>query len=813
MKNLTVSQLARVCGVVGVLVGVAWAPTTRAEEATDVIVGKVVDAVSQLPVPDVVVTAMTAELPEENTVVTDVEGTYRIPSVPPGTYTLLFEHELYIPLRRTEVRKLAGQELRVDVLLEQGSPDEWEDILYCGPTVADDSSSSVSTDLSTDLGFSALAQRPLAGRRAMRTLEGFLLLASNMVETRQGSTLLGTSPWENEYLLDGLSTRDAVTGRNALPLSLEFLQDATVFTHGLRAQQGGATGVIVEQNSSSGSNDLRGHAFIEWVPGVLAESGHVNTRLGEPSVRRAVLNQGAFGVTLHGPVAKDKLWFFMGVVPALARVEQTPTEHAGGSRSFIDHREVQALGRLTYLLNYDHNLSLIAVTAPSLSRWQTVESASGEVDRDTSRVALDYNGAFFEKRLLLDAHAGWLGQRVTTSPPREHRPAEETGSVCGGSVDDWPMDCDVGDQATHRYQASARAMYSGEIWGLLHIPQMGVSVERGIHRWERNTLVATPLPETHSGFVSAYLQDTWSPSDWLTFNTGLRYDAQSVGGRIHGGDVASHTLSPRLGVTMSSSTVSRGQQQLRIFANYARYHGRVLLSLLRPHQDTEGVVTNVRLAPSLTPPATTEWVTGVEFAPEFITSASIVYARRIRTAGLQLIQDLERGDLLLVNPGRGLGAEFPAPRSRHDSVTFEVDRNFHDSWSMLLAYTWSRLQGATLEEQRGILNRPHVLKLSGSRTFNPRNGSWGVSVGASYVGIAGARIGTTEQHEPWMHTVDARLAVRYNVERRQAIEFHLDVLNVFDSQDDDSLASDREVAILPAYQTPRQVRLGARYAF
>ncbi|AKF87179.1 hypothetical protein MFUL124B02_38925 [Myxococcus fulvus 124B02] len=115
MRNRGVSQLARVCGVVGVLVGVAWAPTTRAEETTDVIVGKVVDAVSQLPVPDVVVTAMTAELPEENTVVTDMEGTYRIPSVPPGTYTLLFEHELYIPLRQERHTKLEGQALRVDV--------------------------------------------------------------------------------------------------------------------------------------------------------------------------------------------------------------------------------------------------------------------------------------------------------------------------------------------------------------------------------------------------------------------------------------------------------------------------------------------------------------------------------------------------------------------------------------------------------------------------------------------------------------------------------------------------------------------------
>ncbi|MFY1831825.1 TonB-dependent receptor domain-containing protein [Myxococcus fulvus] len=771
--------------------------------------GKVVDAVSQLPVTDVVVTAMAPELPEELTVVTDVDGMYRIPSVPPGTYTLLFEMEMYIPLSQKGHTKLGGQALRVDVQLQPEPPGAFGEMLYCGPVVSDGFSASVSTELSDELGFSALARHPLAGRRAMRTLEGLLLLASNMVETRQGSTLVGTSPWENEHLLDGLSTRDAMTGRNALPLSLEFLQNARVFTHGLRAQQGGATGVVVEQTSRSGSNELRGQAFVEWVPGVLAESGHVNTRLGEPSVRRAVLNQGDFGVTLGGPIAKDKLWFFMGVVPAITRVEQAPTEHDDGSRSRIDHREIQALGRLTYLLNHDHNLSLMAVTAPSTSRWQAADSMPEEVDRGTSRVTLHYSGAFFDKRLLLDAHAGWLGQSATTRPTREHRPAEEPGSVCDGSLEDWPLDCDIGEQATHRYQASVQAMYYGEILGLLHVPKMGVSVERVIHRWERGTQVATPLPQTHSGFASAFLQDTWSPLKWLTFNTGLRYDAQSLGGRIHGGDMTSHVLSPRIGVTAASS----GQDQLRIFANYARYHGRVLLGLLRPHQSTEGVVTNVRMDPSLTPPATTELVTGVEFAPEFITSASVVYARRARTTGLQLVQDIERGDFVLVNPGRSLGAELPAPRSRHDSVTLEVDRTFHDGWSMLLAYTWSRLRGALVEEQRGVLNRPHVLKLSGSREFNKRDGNWGVSVGVSYVGIAGARVGLPETREPWVHTVDARLAFRYNVARKQAIEFNLDVLNVFDSQDDDSPTSGSEATVLPAYQTPRQVRLGARYAF
>ncbi|MCP3059296.1 TonB-dependent receptor [Myxococcus sp. K38C18041901] len=811
MKNLAVSRLARVCGVVGVLVGVVLAPSARAAEATDVIVGKVVDAVSQLPVPEVVVTATTPELAGEQTVVTGVDGTYRIGSIPPGTYTLLFETEMYRPLRQTEVHKLAEQELRVDVLIEKEPPSDERGGCYF--LVSDVTSAGMSTELFSELISGVLTQRPVMGRQAMRTLDGFLVLASNMVETRRGSTLLGTGPWENEYLLDGLSTRDAVTGRNALPLSLEFLQDTTVFTHGIRARYGRATGVVVEQSSASGSNEYSGTAFAEWVPGVLTERGPVKSRAGERPSRHSVFNQGEFGATLRGGLIKDRLWFFMGAVPALTRVERTPAEQAGGGRSFIDHRQVQALGRLTYIFNYDHDLSLMAVIAPSTSRWQDVDSTNQEVDRELSRVALDYRGAFFEKKLLVDAHAAWMGQSVTNlGLPREYRENEAPLSACGGPLDDWTMDCDARDQATNRYQASAEVVhlwYPGQFPGGSHLLKMGMEVEQLIHDWERGGQEATSRLQTHSGFTSAYVQDTWSPSDWLTFNAGLRYDTQSVGGRIHGGDAISHLLSPRLGVTMAST----GWDQLRIFGSYARYHGRVPLGLLRPHLSTERGVANVRLDSSLTPPSTTEFVTGLEFAADSDTSVSVFHARRMRTTGLVLIQDTERGAPVLVNPGRGLGANLPAPRSRHDSVTLEVDRNFNDNWSMLLAYTWSRLQGATLEEQRGVLNRPHVLKLSGTRGFFHRDWRWGASVGFSYLGIAGAHGEGAEKRRPWMHNVDARLAVRYNVERRQDIEFHLDVLNAFDSQADDSLTSGHEAAVSPAYQTPRQVRLGARYAF
>ncbi len=75
-----------------------------AQGATSVLTGNVVDAQSRAPVPDVVVTATSPSLQGEQVVVTDNSGLYRIPQLPPGTYTLRFEKETYRPFSRTDHR-------------------------------------------------------------------------------------------------------------------------------------------------------------------------------------------------------------------------------------------------------------------------------------------------------------------------------------------------------------------------------------------------------------------------------------------------------------------------------------------------------------------------------------------------------------------------------------------------------------------------------------------------------------------------------------------------------------------------------------
>ena len=68
-----------------------------AQGSTSVLTGNVVDSGTKAPMGDVVVTATSPSLQGEQVVITDATGLYRVPQLPPGTYTLRFEKESYRP--------------------------------------------------------------------------------------------------------------------------------------------------------------------------------------------------------------------------------------------------------------------------------------------------------------------------------------------------------------------------------------------------------------------------------------------------------------------------------------------------------------------------------------------------------------------------------------------------------------------------------------------------------------------------------------------------------------------------------------------
>ena len=89
----------------------------RAQSGLGVLTGRVIDSASHAPLPDVVVTAISPGLQGEQSGLTDAAGSYRLPQLPIGVYTLRFEQGGHRPYRRDGIEQRADQTIRLNVEL------------------------------------------------------------------------------------------------------------------------------------------------------------------------------------------------------------------------------------------------------------------------------------------------------------------------------------------------------------------------------------------------------------------------------------------------------------------------------------------------------------------------------------------------------------------------------------------------------------------------------------------------------------------------------------------------------------------------
>ncbi len=456
-RSVRVLQDVGMVLAVGLLLGSsAWAQST-----SSVLTGRVSSSQNQQPLAEVVVTATSPQLQGEQTVLTDAQGYYRLPQLPPGVYALRFEADGFQPFLRPDIVLRLHQTLRVEVELLPGELTEVIEVTAT-PPIIDVGSATTGVNVDPEFIRRIALNRPGGRGGAVRSFENLAELAPGAQEDLFGVSISGATSPENGYVIDGLSTNDPAVGINATPLSVEFFEDVNVITGGYLPEFGRSTGGILSAVTRSGSNEFHGSVFGTWAPGSL--EGRAKTVLNEGSVISAtnqLKNLGDFGFTLGGPILRDKLWFFAGVTPSFTRYETVRGVNAfrlddagqilrdeqgralvtpipGASRSFFaDASSIQYLGKLTYALTPDHQVSVSLLGTPSSTGGLgklSIDTRSGNLpsSRDvsalpsaiglaesragTTQVAVKYAGALLDKALLFDVNAGYFRQRATTLP-------------------------------------------------------------------------------------------------------------------------------------------------------------------------------------------------------------------------------------------------------------------------------------------------------------------------------------------------------------------------------------------------------------
>ncbi|WP_433933330.1 TonB-dependent receptor [Sorangium cellulosum] len=405
----------------------ALASTPAFAAGSAVLTGTVIDAATNKPAQDVVVTVTSPALQGEQIVVTDAAGQYRIPNLPPGTYTLRLDKEAYRPYSRGGVELRLDSTIRVNTQLLPEALQAQEIVVVGAPPTVDVGSSATGVNVSSEFVSRVPLNRPSAKGAATRSFESLAEVAPGAFADRYGVSVSGTTSPENQFVIDGLSVNNPGFGILGTPLSVEFVDELNVITGGYMPEYGRSTGGYYNVATKSGSNEYHGSVFFSITPGifegpraaVITQESAITTDVTLSSLRD-------FGVEIGGPILKDRLWFYAGLSPSFAtyRLErnlnilQPAGDQPGGvARSrlpgstdvyYATQQSLQYLGKLTLLIDPDNTLALSVYGTPTLSGG---DGAFGLNPRD-GRIEFDnpYNGGIINGSYGAIAH-----QYVTTA--------------------------------------------------------------------------------------------------------------------------------------------------------------------------------------------------------------------------------------------------------------------------------------------------------------------------------------------------------------------------------------------------------------
>jgi hypothetical protein len=287
-------------GAVLSLAGISFAQIDRSSLS-----GTITDSSGRV-LPETHITAVQNSTQLRRETVSSANGSYAIPEMPVGIYTITFEHVGFRALTFIDVEQVIGRTRTLDAKLQVAGGQERVEV----------SASSEQLDTNTDALGDRIAkvqatELPLNGRN-WATLTALVPGAVDTGGSNQRSIrFAGRGRDDDNFTYDGIDATNIVNQpqqpyvRLAIPLDTieEFRIDSMLAT----AESGGTGGPQLAVTSPSGTNRWHGSAF-EFLRNNIfdAQQAVPITTAPQPPLH---LNQ--FGGSLGGPVVRDRTFFFL----------------------------------------------------------------------------------------------------------------------------------------------------------------------------------------------------------------------------------------------------------------------------------------------------------------------------------------------------------------------------------------------------------------------------------------------------------------------------------------------------------------------
>src|SRR5438067_7499364 len=253
-------------------------------------------------VPGVTVTGKNAENGFTRVAVTEGNGEYRLPSLPPGRYAVTAELSGFNTETRPDIVLVIEQTAIIAFTLKPAAVAETVVVTAESPMV-DTTRSDVSTAVSTQ----QIQDLPVASRRwidlAMLTpgtsqdnIRGFFYRGNVNIGA-------GTREYSNAFVVDGVNNTWAEMGEPRQNFAMDAIQEFKVSTSTYKAEYGLATGGLVSVVTKSGTNQIHGSGLLFVRDASVTAKEFFQSE--KPDYRRY-----QYGGTFGGPIAKDKTHYF-----------------------------------------------------------------------------------------------------------------------------------------------------------------------------------------------------------------------------------------------------------------------------------------------------------------------------------------------------------------------------------------------------------------------------------------------------------------------------------------------------------------------
>jgi hypothetical protein len=607
-------MFSRLSYLFALALALALARPVVAQQTVDVgsIGGRVVDEMG-MAIAGVTISATQRSTNVATTTITDAEGRFRLPYLRIGVYEIKASLQGFKDAARS-VGVSAGSAFDIPFVLQIAGLEETITILDEAPVIE-----SARSQIAATVSEAEVTALPMNGRNFL----DLALLAPGVAPANIASTQLfpetsavpgitlsvgSQRNLSNNFVVDGLSANDDAAGVSGITYGVDAIEQLQVITSGAQAEFGRALGGYVNVVTRSGNNALRGTVYEYFRDDSLNAANAL-------SGTTLPMDQSQFGVSLGGPIVKNRTFYFGNVEQRI--LDQTGLTTITDTNAAVINARLSATGyggpavatgiyanpvdTTNVLAKLDHQYGTGHQFSARYGRYDVssinsrgaggliAPSASAGLDNSDQLLAFS-NALVLSRRSLLETRAQIAHSDLQAPPSDAVGPAVGIAGVASfGTASGSPT-----ARGNRLYQiinnfsivAGAHSLRAG--LDFLYNDD-DITYPRSARGSYTFSTMANFLSGTYNnaGFaqtfgdisvtqtnpnVGIYMQDEWKATDSVTVNAGLRYDLQFLK------TIATDTnnVSPRIGIAWTP----RGSERTVVRGSAGLFYDRVPLRAL-----------------------------------------------------------------------------------------------------------------------------------------------------------------------------------------------------------------------------------------